>query len=542
MTKRKFLLISVFILAFLLRVWRIGDYPKTLYGDEQAFAWNAFNILKTGTDEYGTPYPLQFRSFNDYKAPIPVYILVPFFKFFSMNSLSLRLPVVFFSFFTVVVFFYFMRLFFNHKISLLSLFFFTVSPWHIHLSRGFFEATISLFFFIFAIYTFFNFKFKLIGAVISAILFNLSIYSYFTPRILLLFFIPLMIYVGFKFFFQSVEKRISFKYLFVFFSVLFIASLPLLYQTFFNKGLSRFDKLNESIGYSLASTVNRERSASLLPANIRELLHNKYTVRLRLIKNNYFEHFSINFWYLYGDNSLRYFLGNMGMFYLFELPLVIIGFIYLLRLNKPLAIFLLIWVFIVPIPASIVGRPFAVRSLPLLPVPFIFAGLGIYKLQNFFRFNQKLLLAVLFYLLMLGYLCHNLITYYFEYPVYAATWWGWENKIALDYAKDREEKYQHIFISDYYTGLPLAFAVYNSIDPVEFRKAINNPIFLKDNRKFINIGKYYFGSLDINKDRLQKNIIPPSSLYLGRPEEADSDITIRAPEDGRIIFKVYEKN
>src|SRR3989344_8233914 len=93
MNKYKLLLILTLVLAFLLRFWKIGEFPKTLYGDEQAFAWNAFNILKTGTDEYGTPYPLQFRSFNDYKAPIPVYLLVPVFKFFGMNSWSIRLPV-----------------------------------------------------------------------------------------------------------------------------------------------------------------------------------------------------------------------------------------------------------------------------------------------------------------------------------------------------------------------------------------------------------------------------------------------------------------
>ena len=43
----------------------------------------AYSILKTGRDEYGSPFPLLFRSFDDYKAPIPVYLLVPVFKFFG---------------------------------------------------------------------------------------------------------------------------------------------------------------------------------------------------------------------------------------------------------------------------------------------------------------------------------------------------------------------------------------------------------------------------------------------------------------------------
>jgi hypothetical protein len=66
-----------------------------------------------------------------------------------------------------------------------------------------------------------------------------------------------------------------------------------------------------------------------------------------------------------------------------------------------------------------------------------------------------------------------------------------------------------------------------------------NPIEFADKRSFIKIGKYYFGSLDLNKERLEQNLIPPNSLYIGRPEEADSDVTINAPDDGRILFKIY---
>ena len=87
---KKLLLLLILLLSLFLRFYRLGEFPATLYGDEQAFAWNAYNILKTGKDEYGIPHPLQFRSFNDYKAPIPVYLLVPFIKYITFKSLSLR--------------------------------------------------------------------------------------------------------------------------------------------------------------------------------------------------------------------------------------------------------------------------------------------------------------------------------------------------------------------------------------------------------------------------------------------------------------------
>src|SRR3990172_7176132 len=102
MKKTLILLFLVLLLAFVLRYFKIGNYPATLYGDEQAFAWNAYNILKTGSDEYGLRLPLEFRSFDDYKSPLPVYLLVPFFKVSGMNAYSIRLPVVIFSTLTVM--------------------------------------------------------------------------------------------------------------------------------------------------------------------------------------------------------------------------------------------------------------------------------------------------------------------------------------------------------------------------------------------------------------------------------------------------------
>ena len=127
-----------------------------------------------------------------------------------------------------------------------------------------------------------------------------------------------------------------------------------------------------------------------------------------------------------------------------------------------------------------------------------------------------------------------------EYPLYAATWWGWENKAALDYAKMREDDYNMIFISDFYSGITLADAVYNSLDPLSYRQAKEAPVVLADNRHLVKIGKYYFGSLDLNESRLKEKILPSDSLYIGRPEEPGGEDEIRAPDDGRLLFVVHD--
>ena len=141
-------------MAAVIRIYHLDNNPPAVYGDEMSFAWNAWNILKTGRDEYGIKYPLQFRAFNDYKAPIPVYILVPVFKLIGMTALSVRLPVAVFGILTVGLTYFLVKQigeshFIKHssKIALLTALLLAISPWHIHLSRGYFEATIGLFFF-----------------------------------------------------------------------------------------------------------------------------------------------------------------------------------------------------------------------------------------------------------------------------------------------------------------------------------------------------------------------------------------------------------
>lgn len=528
--KWRILLIAIIVLALFLRVFKIGSYPATLYGDEQAFAWNAYSILKTGADEYGTPYPLQFRSFDDYKAPIPVYLLVPFLSVFGLTAFAVRLPVVLFSVLTVAATYGLGRQFFGRKVSLLAAFLLAISPWHVHLSRGYFEAAISLFFFVAGMWAYLFGMSKKPWLFVSMILFAASVYSYFTPRILLLFFLPFLFLWGSA----AGEKRKAFAWSFLYGFLLFtIISLPLIGQTVFGKGFSRFSKLTSSNDQKIAQQVNLERATSTLTAPWRTLFHNKALVWMDTVKNNYMEHFSVNFWYLFGDNSLRYFLGRMGMFYLLELPFLLLGIPILYRKRHGFWFFAG-WLLLAPVPAALVGRSFAVRSLAMLPAPFFFVAYGIRRLNRNIVWGG--IIAVLF-ALSLG---SVLLRYYLEYPQYAATWWGWENKAAIDYAKAREDEYDAIFISDFYTGAPLAFAVYTAYDPEQYRSAIARPVTLADGRRLIKMGKYYFGSLDIDGKRLEEGIIPPRSLYIGRPEEADSDEKINAPDDGRVLFKIHK--
>ncbi|HCS79007.1 TPA: hypothetical protein DIV55_04675 [Patescibacteria group bacterium] len=526
-------------LALILRVYNLGSNPPSVYGDEQSFAWNAWNILKTGTDEYGTPWPLQFRAFDDYKAPIPVYLLVPFLSFGGLQTFVVRLPVALFGTATVYLLYLLVKQFDlnkqrSEKIALVSALLLAISPWHLHLSRGYFESTIALFFFVSAIYFFVKAREKNNYLSYSSLFFVLTLYTYFTPRIVILLFIPFLLWWGKDWVFKAKQQLV---YAAV---ILFVLTLPLVKISLFDKGLSRIDKLTDSRSEQIVREVERDRNGANSPLFIKTILHNRPFYWVRILVNDYIEQFSVNFLFLYGDSSLRYGIGNFGMLYLVTWPFFLIGFPVLFIRQRKIFWLLIGWMAIVPLPAAVVGRPFAVRSLALVPALVIFSAAGIVYMTNMPRktITKRIIAAVL----GLGIVCslgYYLFRYHLEYPSYAATWWGWENKAALDLAFKSEKNYDQVFLSNFYSGMDLAFAYYTADDPIKFRTAKANQITLADNRQQIQLGKFYIGSLDIDDERLRAGILPPRTLYIGRPEEADSTEIISAPDDGRILFKIY---
>jgi predicted membrane-bound mannosyltransferase len=83
-------------LGFFLRVWDLDKNPAGFFCDEASIGYNAYQILKTGQDEYGIKFPLYFRAFGEYKPPLTIYpTIVPIF-FLGLNEFSVRLISVIF--------------------------------------------------------------------------------------------------------------------------------------------------------------------------------------------------------------------------------------------------------------------------------------------------------------------------------------------------------------------------------------------------------------------------------------------------------------
>ena len=142
----KIKLLLILLLALLIRCWNINTLPS-LNPDEAALGYNAYSLLKTGLDEHGVPWPIHFKSFGDYKPGGYVYLSLPFIKIFGLTPLAIRLPNLIFSVLTIFILYRLVLILtLDFRLSLLSSFVLTLSPWHIHFSRGAWESNTALFF------------------------------------------------------------------------------------------------------------------------------------------------------------------------------------------------------------------------------------------------------------------------------------------------------------------------------------------------------------------------------------------------------------
>ena len=189
---KKFLIVIIFLLAFVLRFWQLGANPASLDWDEASLGYNAYSLLKTGKDEYGTSWPLAIRSFSDFKPPLYTYLTMVPVDLFGLNEFSTRFISALFGFLSIVAVYLLIKELFPRKSFLffvLCTLFFALSPWHIQFSRIAFEANLALFFFISGIWLFLKGLKSGKFFLFSFLAFSLSSYAYHSERLV----VPLLL-------------------------------------------------------------------------------------------------------------------------------------------------------------------------------------------------------------------------------------------------------------------------------------------------------------------------------------------------------------
>lgn len=477
MKRRLFFLFIITLLAGLLRFYRLGEIPEGLHRDEAFLGYNAYSVLKTGRDMNGNFLPLHLASFL-YSPAGYSYLSILFIAVFDLSAFSVRFASALFGTLTVIVIYFLARtLFLSSKLSALSSFLLAVSPWHINLSRTATENVVVVFFLLLGTLSYFLWirKKQIFLLVFSIASFALTLLLYQAPRALLPFFIPLLFLI-----FRSSSKKtlaIGLYAILVLLPLIIIIRSPELSLRI--KTVSLFATAETQLK---TDELIREDGTQRISGMQSRLFHNKLIGYAQQFMTNYFSHFSYDF--LFGDKGLpdRYHVANSGLFYLFELPLILLGLIHLLQKDRPNFLFLTSWIALVPIGSALTfdDVPNLQRTLLMLPALSIISAMGLELLCK-----KKIILFFGFLFLILNFL-YYLHQYYVHVPVHQA-WFRHEGyKELITKVNDYLPSFEKVIITNRESAPTVFFLFYNRYDPAAFQKEIKE-------RGFESIDRASFG-------------------------------------------------
>jgi len=552
-----FLIIAIFVLAFALRFYKLGQIPSSLDWDEVSLAYNAQSLLQTGKDEFGNSWPLSIQSFNDYKPPVYTYLLIPVLKVFGKTEFAIRFPSALAGTLTVLVTYFLVKELLavgrvddklkiencKLKIPLLATLLVAVSPWHLQFSRIAFEANVGLFFFIAGMWLLIRALHRNSGWALffSTLSMSMALMSYHSLRVVL----PLTVIATLMIYRKELlillksdlaaARSDLFKQLIpiVLSAILTILTiLTISYTVFFQKvGQSRFEKTSFLTIDNLL-TVNRDRLEKYGKNPMDKIINIKYFVYAKQYIKGYLDHFDLRFLFLDGDRIDRHRTPGVGLLYWWELPFLFIGLMNLIRpmslmASKEKAV-LFLWMFLAPSASALTGgTPSAVRSLVFLPTFQIFTAMGIiFSIKHLRKFWVIGLLG--YWVIGLFEVTHYFHQYYIHSSLEYAPSWQYGYKQMVKNVMAQKNNYEKIVVTTSYDQPYIYFLWYGDYDPKTW---INDGEF---NKRF---DKFEFKKIEWDQFSYQQRI-----LIISSPDETKGKPVkwqINYP-DGKTAFNATE--
>jgi len=523
--KNKLILIIITLVAFAIRIYQVGNYPSLLW-DEAALGYNSYSILETGKDEYNQILPIIFKSFGDYKPGLYVYLCLPFIKLFGLNQLSTRLPsIILGSLLPFLIYLLIKEI--NpksHKVALIAALITAFNPYNIHFSRGAWETNVLTFELVLACLYFYRYlnRHKNKYLLLSAIVFGLTLFTYQAGKMISLFLIFILFILNLKS--LNIKKTII-----NFILPLGIFAIPIAYGLLFGNNSNRL---------KVVSLFSYPRSEIETQTIINEtnkidyfIFYNQSIFFVRNFLSRYFNHFSPRFLAFEGDwQNPRHSAPYVGMILYPSLIFLYIGIFFGLSRKKidHLNLFFFLWLIVAPIPAALTRDSIqAVRSMSL-SIPLIyFISLGLFAFFEKFKSKITFLFIVTMYLLSFVYyfdlyLNHtvkrNPIDYLYGY------------KQAIDYVQKNQNRFNQIYITDYYQQPYIYYLFYSKYSPSTYQQQANLEEAFLDTGKVKTINNIRFETAQFNfiKDH-------PGTLGIFSQEEIYRQGIDKKPEFSQFI-------
>lgn len=470
--KNNYLLIFlVFVIAFFLRFYQLGDIPAGFLNDEANAGYDAYSILLTGKDQWGTFLPINnFIGFGDFQPPVNRYSMVIPIFLFGLNEFSVRFVSALAGVLSVIALYFLTKKLVDKKAAIFSSLFLAIMPWSVGLNRIAHESNIAILFLIIALF-FGVFKKNSKDLFLSAFFIALTMYTYsayilYAPLVL-----AAILFINYK-------REDGFKSLIKLLIFFLIIISPIIFQK--NAASVRFSQvgLNTNINsVGLINTLNDKRGQCQKTVNpfICKIVDNKPLLFTNTFIKNYLSHFSTNFLYISGNDTQFSILPKRGLDYLYSFPFLILGLVFLIKNNKHKKInFAFVFLFLLsPVPDSFTSDGNYVRSSIMIPFLALFNGLGFYYLFNILKQKKgiKYLSTILFSLVILFSTAPFFITYttYFKNNYSIFSQYGYKDLMEKTHAL--KCSYERIYITRHLNDAKqyIYYLFFNKYDPVKYQ-------------------------------------------------------------------------
>lgn len=369
-------LILIIQLAAILRLWNLDSMPPHLRNDEAALGYNAYSILKTGKDEHGQSLPIIFQSFGDWKMGGYIYLTIPFINFIGLNDLAVRLPSAFSGIISVYLIYEIVKLIFvSKRLATVSAFILAISPLNIVFSRGAWEVNLSLTLTLAAILFFLKAIYKKKTLLpLSALFFGLTFITSHTAKLSTPIFILIL---SFSYYRQL--KKINTKLLLTAVIICLLFLVPV--------GLSVIE-----------GKITRLTTLSIFS------YQSGFPLILSIV-NRWFSLYSASTLFINGDTNPQHGGPNTGPFLLFDIILLVLGTITLIKKGTNFQKFFIFFgLLLLTLPSALtIEKVNFERILPVFIPMVILISIGI---DNFFvsfkeiKFKKIIWSIVIFFYLL----------------------------------------------------------------------------------------------------------------------------------------------
>lgn len=522
-------------IGIVLYFFKLDQIPSGFYIDEALHGYSAYSILQTGKDEFGKTFPIVFRFYGSYNAPLYVYLTTIPVKVFGLTIFSVRLISALAGFLGFVAIYLLLKSAGVLKRDItpeLGVVLYLISPWVILQSRTGYEVTLAFLFFslgVLLVWRSLSYPFWVIPAITFL---SLSTYTAYSERYIApLFILGSLILFRKTFFSQKFKKHIFLGLL-----IFFLTQIPH-FKILFTPAF--FPKSGLFGGGIIESQADKlfifPRPVALALSFSREFLA------------QYVTYFSPESLFFLPDPDLQRSIPELSGFYPWIAVPYFVGLYYLWKLRrKNFAKFVILLALVAPLPAALTKDPFSThRAYPLVLPLVLIVALGADRLISFYPRLSKIFLPVLIFmslvLLWRG--------YFILLPKERASYWGYAYKYLADEIVMRPNE---VFVIDQARQKPtyIQLAFHLKYPPEEFQalfpKTLQESYYYEANVDTkINFGNIRNRNINWENDIYENQILVGDSLAISETQAKEhyleKQFEIVSPID-EVLLEGYKTN